>query len=91
MALISIWGEAGCRHEEASRLAAQRLGFELITERRITAAIADEFGAKTAIPDKAWRYVVTSLLARLALERHLVVSVPGSALLFRGYPGHLRI
>ena len=90
MALISVWGEAGCRHEEAARLTAQRLGFELITERRVAAAIAEEFG-EAAIPDKAWRYVVTSLLARFALERHLVVSVPGSALLFRGHPGQLRI
>ena len=50
MALITVSGLPGCRHEEVARLASQRLNYELITEARLRAMIAEEFGSETAIP-----------------------------------------
>jgi cytidylate kinase len=91
MALVTVSGEPGCRHEEIARLAANRLGFRLITEAEIRAMIAEEFGAETALPDKAYAPVLTSILARLATQCHLVVSTPGMEFLFRSYPGILRV
>ena len=91
MALITVSGSSGCRHEEVARLVAQRLAFELITEARLRTMIADEFGSETAIPDKAYPLVIKSLLARLATEHSLVISAPLVESLFKNFPGVLRI
>ena len=91
MGLIIVSGEAGCRHDAIARLAANHLGFELITEPKLREMLAEEFGSEAAIPDKAWMPAVTSILARLAVEHHLVVSAPGTEQLFPHFPGILRV
>ncbi len=91
MALIAVSGHPGCRFEEVARFAAQRLGFELLTQSRLHALAAEEFGAATVIPDKAYTSVVTSLLARLATQHHIVFCAVGGELQSRHFPGMLRI
>jgi hypothetical protein len=90
MALITISGQPGSRHEEAARLTAHRLRFELVTAARLESLIGQEFGERAAIPDKAFPDVLTSILARLATEHHLVVNVAGAELLFRNVSWVLR-
>ena len=72
MALIAVSGHPGCRYEEVARLGAQRLGFELLTQSRLRDLTSQEFGAEAAIPDRAYSSLVTSILARLATEYHIV-------------------
>jgi cytidylate kinase len=91
MALITLSGNAGCRTEEVARICAQRLRFELITESRLRNMIESEFGSSFPMPDRAYRHVVASMLARLAVDHHLVVSVVGAELLFNTFPGALRV
>src|ERR1044071_7548026 len=91
MALIAISGHPGCRYEEVARLTAQRLSFELLTQSRIQHLTAEEFGADTHIPDKAYPSLVTSILARLATEHHLVYCALGGELQARHFPGMLRV
>ena len=91
MALITISGQPGCHEEEVARLTAQRLGFELITQSRIDALIEREFGAGEPIPDRAYLYVVLSMLGRLAAGHNLVVCAPGSETMARSFPMPLRV
>jgi cytidylate kinase len=91
MGLITVSGEPGCRHEEAARLAAHRLHFELITETRLRVMMAEEFGEDTSIPDRAYPSGVASILARLATEHHMVVCADGAAFLFKNFPNLLRV
>ncbi len=91
MGLISVTGAPGSRHEEVARLAAQRLSFELVTATRLQSLIEQEFGADAAIPDKAFRDVVTSIMAHLATQHHLLVAADGAELLFKNFPGCLRV
>jgi cytidylate kinase len=91
MALIAISGHPGCRYEEVARIAAQRLGFELITQPRIRQLAGEEFGPEASIPDKAYASLVTSVLARLATEHHLVYCALGGELQARHFPGMLRV
>jgi cytidylate kinase len=91
MALITVSGQPGCRHEEAARLAAQLLHFELLTEARLREMIAEEFGGETAVPDRAFPEALLSILARLATEHHLVVATAGAELLLKSLPGVLRV
>src|SRR5262244_2932826 len=91
MALIAVSGHPGCRFEEVARLTAQRLGFELLTQSRIRTLTEEEFGAGTAIPDKAYSCLVTSVLARLAKQHHLVYCGAGGELQARQFPGALRV
>ena len=91
MALIAVSGHPGCRFEEVARLAAQRLGFELLTQSRIAALTSEEFGSGAAVPDKAYPSLVTSVLARLATEHHLVCCAAGGELQARHFPGMLRV
>jgi cytidylate kinase len=91
MAFISVSGEPGCRHEELARIAAQRLGCDLITESRLLTTMSEDFGARAGIPDKAWPHLATSILAKLGVERHLVISSTGSELLFPNLAGVLRV
>ena len=72
-------------------MVAQRLDCDLVTEVRLAEMIASEFGAPTAVPEKAWPHLATSMLAKLGGERHLVVSGTGSELLLRNLPGCLRL
>ncbi len=91
MALITVTGAPGSRHEETARLSAQRLGFELISELRLASLIEEEFGPPSALPEKAWPELMTSVLARLATAHHLVVCAEGAELLFAEFPGLLRV
>jgi cytidylate kinase len=91
MALIAVSGHPGCRFEEVARLASQRLGFELLTQSRIADLTSEEFGSSAALPDKAYSSLVTSVLARLATEHHLVCCAVGGELQARHFPGMLRV
>jgi cytidylate kinase len=51
MAFIAVSGEPGCRHEEVARMAAERLGCELVTEAILDQMIAVQFGEASGIPD----------------------------------------
>src|SRR5947207_14755985 len=91
MALIAVSGHPGCRFEEVARFSAQRLGFELLTQARIRALTREEFGESAKIPDKAYPSLVTSILARLATEHHVVYCAVGGEVQARHFPGMLRI
>ena len=91
MAFIAVSGEPGCRHEEVARMAAQRLGCELVTESILDQMIAVQFGESRGIPDQAWRPLAVSILASLGLDHlHLVVSCAGAEMLARDLPGVFR-
>src|SRR5579871_2096602 len=91
MALIAVSGHPGCRYEEVARITAQRLGFELLTQSRLRALASEEFGADTPIADKAYPSLVTSILARLATENHLVYCAVGGEVQARHFLGMLRV
>src|SRR5690242_3567890 len=91
MALIAVSGHPGCRYEEVARIASQRLNFELLTRSRIRVLTDEEFGAGAQIPDRAYPSLVTSILARLATEHHIVYCAMGGELQARHFPGMLRV
>lgn len=91
MALIAVSGHPGCRFEEVARFAAQRLGFELLTQARIRDLASEEFGSSEPAPDKAYSSLVTSILARLATQHHIVYCAAGGELQARHFPGMLRV
>ena len=91
MALIAVSGHPGCRFEEVARLTAHQLGFELLTQARIQSLTQQEFGADAHVPAKAYPSLVTSILARLATEHHLVYCAAGGELQARHFPGMLRV
>src|SRR5579872_4213217 len=91
MALIAVSGHPGCRFEEVARISAQRLGFELLTQSRIQSLAGEEFGAEAQIPDRAFSSLITSVLAKLATEHHLVYCAMGGELQARHFPGMLRV
>jgi cytidylate kinase len=91
MALITVSGQPGSRYEEVARLVAQLLGFELVSEARLRVLIDQEFSGESSVPDKAFAPAVVSLVARLATEYHLVVAAEGAEILFRDFPGLLRV
>ena len=91
MALIAVSGHPGCRYEEVARLSAQRLGFELLTHPRIQALAGEEFGPEARIPDRAYPSLVTSVLARVATEHHVVYCAMGGEVQARHFPGMLRV
>jgi cytidylate kinase len=91
MALITISGQPGCRHQDVARLIAQILEFELVTESRLRDIFTQEFGAADAVPDRAFAAAAASVVARLAREHHLVLAAEGAESLFREFPGLLRI
>src|SRR5580704_8630121 len=89
MALLTISGDPASRFDEVANGAAQLLGFELVTGSRLAPWIVEEFG-DAELPDRAWRAAVTSIVARLATEHHLVVALPGAEALFAPMPLLLR-
>src|SRR5262245_56581861 len=91
MALIAVSGHPGCRFEEVARIAAQHLGFDLLTESRIQQLAGEEFGAQTSIPDKVYASLVTSLLANVATAHHIVYCAIGGEEIARHFPGMLRV
>ena len=91
MALITVSGQVGSRSEDVARLVAQFLQFELVTEGRLRTIFAQEFASEDAVPDKAFAPAAVSVIARLATEHHLVVAADGAELMFRDFPGLLRV
>jgi cytidylate kinase len=91
MALIAVSGHPGCRFEEVARRAAQRLDFHLLTQSRTRDLAVEEFGSGAPLPDKAYPSLVTSVLAKLATERHIVYCAVGGELQARHFPGMLRV
>jgi cytidylate kinase len=91
MALIAVSGHPGCRFEEVARITAQRLDFELLTQSRLTQLIEQEFGAGAKIPDKAFPSLVTSILAHLATQSHVVYCAVGGELEARHFGSMLRV
>jgi cytidylate kinase len=90
MALVAVSGQVGCRYEEVARMAAQRLGFELVTQSRMEALVLEELGPEVAIPPNAWDDVVASIVGRLAVEHYLVVCAEGAERLYSHFRGMLR-
>jgi cytidylate kinase len=91
MALIAVSGHPGCRFEEVARIAAQRLGFELLTQTRMASLATEEFGADREIPARAFPSLATTILARAATEHHVVYCAVGGELQARHFPGMLRV
>src|ERR1035438_8037268 len=91
MALIAVSGHPGCRDEEVARISAQRLGFDLLTQSRLRVLIDQEFGADAQIPDKAYPSLITSILARMATEAHVVYCAIGGELQERHFGSMLRV
>ena len=89
MALLTISGEPASRWEEVAQGAARLLNFELITESRLGQWLHEEF-AGAEIEARAWRPAVTSIVARMATEHHLVIAVAGAEALFAAMPMLLR-
>ena len=89
MALLTISGEPGSRWEEVAHGTSRLLKFELVTESRLEQWLAEEFG-NFAIPDRAWKPAVVSILARMASANHLVIAIPGSEALFGTMPMLIR-
>jgi hypothetical protein len=89
MALLTISGEPASRWEEVAHVAARLLKFELVTESRLEQWFTDEFGT-APIQGRAWKPAVTSILARMAAEHHLVIALAGSEGLFAPMPMLLR-
>jgi hypothetical protein len=89
MALLTISGEPGSRWEEVAHGASRLLQFELVTESRLDQWLAEELGC-AAIPDRAWKPAVVSILARMASSNHLVIAIPGSDALFGAMPMLIR-
>jgi cytidylate kinase len=91
VALITISGQPGCRHEEIARLTAHLLHFELVSESRLRTLVDQEFGGEGRVPEKAFASAITSIVARLATGHHLVLATDGAETLFKDFPGMLRI
>ena len=91
MALIAVSGHPGCRYEELARIIAQRLDFELLTQSRIRVLADEEFGAQAGVPDRAYPSLLTSILARLATEHHVVFCAVGGEVQAKHFPGMLRV
>lgn len=72
-------------------MAAQRLGFELVTQSRMEALMAEEFGPDLRVPDIAWADAVVSILGRLAVEHHLVYCAEGAEQIWSHFRGTLRV
>lgn len=86
MALISISGA-----DELALLTARKLKCHFVTESSLEEMIAREFGPASAIPDRAWPFLATSILAELNTHRHIVVTASGSEQLAQWLPSVLRV
>ena len=68
MALIAVTGDPGCRYEEAGRITAIRLGYELVTELRLAGLIEEQFGPNLNYPPRVHADLAASVLAGLLWE-----------------------
>ena len=90
MAILTISGAPASRFEDVAHGCSRLLGFELVTESRLSQWMTEEFG-ETPVPDRAWRPAAISILARLAVEHHLVICIWGAESLFPSSPFTLRV
>jgi len=90
MAIISVSGETDCPHEELAGLIAHRLQAELVTAPGLDRMVDAEFPGAN-VPEKAWKFVVQLVLARLGTAKHVVVCAPDAAAALRDLPLSLRI
>ena len=81
MAILMISGAPASRFEEVAQECAYLLGFEFVTESRLSQWMTKEFGERP-VPDRAWRLAALSILARLAVEHHMVICLWGAESLF---------
>jgi len=91
MGLVTISGQPGCRTEEVARITAHRLGFELVTESRLTALLPEEFVNTGPVPERAWMDLMLALTGPLAVEHHLILCFDGAEHLAPEFPGALRV
>lgn len=91
MALIAVTGDPGCRYEEAGRITAIRLGYELVTELRLAGLIEEQFGPNLNYPPRVHADLAASVLARLATEHHMVVTAEDADALVRPIDGNFRV
>ena len=62
----------------------------LVTEAQLAELLTQETGGET-FPARAWGDLATAVVARAALDQHLVITVPGAEFLFAKFPGLLRV
>lgn len=92
MAIIGIWGQPGCPHDELALVVARRLGAELVRETALQQLMADEFGADASKLQSSWKSMAASALARTALERRpLVACFAGVEAVMGDLAGALRV
>jgi cytidylate kinase len=91
MGLITITGQPGCRTIEVARIAAQRLGFEIVTESRLGALLPEEFGTTAPAPERAWLDLMLAVAGPLATAHHLILCFDGAERLAPEFPGSLRV
>lgn len=82
MAIVTVSSPPGLRVEEIARETASLLNFELVTQARVEPA---------ALPPRGYGDVVTSMLAQLATEHHLVFCGWGGELLCGSFPEAFRV
>jgi hypothetical protein len=90
MAIISVSGETGCPHEELAGLIAQRMSAELVTGAGLDRMVDAEFPGAN-VPEKAWKYVVQLILARMSTGNHVVICAPNAAGALQEIPYSLRV
>jgi len=91
MAILSITGETGSSSEELGRAAAAQFDAILINDFRFEQLLADDAAGRGSVPDGAWPALLESVIARAAVENHVVCTVPGCETLFRRVPGCFRV
>lgn len=72
-------------------MAAQALGFELVTRSRLNGLVEEEFGAEMPVPEGAYGDVAASILGRLATAHHLVICAEGAEMLHSHFRNMLRV
>ncbi len=91
MPLLSVSGEFGCRPEQLARLAAQRLGWDLVTESTLQESLERDFAGRLPIPDRAWPFVAAAVLVQHAAHGPLVFSLPDGQFLLPSLSGLFRL
>lgn len=91
MAIVTISAQPGVRADEIAQQVATRLNFELLTAARVEGLYGSEFDGATDLPPRGYADIVTSIVARLARQYHLVLCGRGGEYLFRNFPGVLRV
>ncbi|MEZ5398597.1 MAG: hypothetical protein R2729_02945 [Bryobacteraceae bacterium] len=91
MAVVTFSGEPGCRAADAARFLASRRGFDYLSESGLRQALAAEYSAETAIPDRLFREAVSPILARRAAKSHVVLECAAAESIAEGFPALFRI